>query len=81
MKTVREFTNQIQAALLQSVLRDNEIDAVLLDEHAAAWARAPLLIPIRLQVPDEQLAEAMSLIAEFDASPESSGDVAAEPPI
>jgi hypothetical protein len=29
MITIREFTNQIEAALIQSLLKDNEIDSIL----------------------------------------------------
>jgi hypothetical protein len=49
MITIREFTNQIEAALIQSLLKDNEIDSILADENARAWAGAPNLVPIRLQ--------------------------------
>jgi len=55
--------------MLQSFLKDNEIDSFLADEHSSAWGRAPLLIPIRLQVPEDQVETAVSLIKQFEDSP------------
>ncbi len=69
MITIKEFTNQIEAGILQSFLKDNEIDSILADEHSAAWGRAPLLIPIRLQVSEDQAEQAISLIKQFEDSP------------
>jgi len=70
MITIREFTNQIEAALIQSLLKDNEIDSILADENARAWVRAPNLVPIRLQVPEEQVEQAKALLTEIDNAPE-----------
>ncbi len=70
MKTVHEFTDQIHAGLLLSVLQDNKIDATLVDENASAWGEARLLAPIRLQVPDQQFERALSLIEEFENAPD-----------
>ena len=69
MVTVKECSNQIHAALLQSVLADNEIDSVLTDEHASAWCTAPFLVPIRLQVPEAQADKARLLIKEYEFRP------------
>jgi len=69
MITIREFTNQIEAALIQSLLKDNEIDSILADENARAWVGAPNLVPIRLQVPDEQVKQAKALLTQFDNAP------------
>lgn len=66
MITIREFTNQIEAALIQSLLKDNEIDSILADENARAWAGAPNLVPIRLRVSEEQDEQAKSLLTEID---------------
>jgi hypothetical protein len=74
MTTIKEFTNQAEAALLQSFLRNGEIDAVLVDEHAAAWCRAPLLVPIRVQVPDEQVDDALSLLQSLEDSSPTAAD-------
>jgi hypothetical protein len=58
MITIREFPNQIEASLVQSFLKDNEIDSILADENARAWVGAQNLVPIRLQVPEEQAEQA-----------------------
>ena len=70
MITIREFTNQIEAALIQSLLKDNEIDSILVDENARAWVGAPNLVPIRLQVPEEQVEQAKAFLTEIDNAPE-----------
>ncbi len=69
MVTIREFSNQIEAGLIQSFLRDSEIEAILADENAQAWVRAPNLVPIRLQVPEAQAEQARALLAQFDDAP------------
>ena len=69
MKTIREFSNQIEAGLVQSFLSDNEIDSILADENARAWVGATNLIPLRLQVPEAQAAQAKALLAQFDNAP------------
>jgi hypothetical protein len=69
MKTIREFSNQIEAGLVQSFLSDNEIDSILADENARAWVGAPNLVPIRLQVSEAQAAHARALLAQFDKAP------------
>lgn len=68
MVTVREFPNQIGAALAQTFLGANGVDAVLADENAHAWIAAAALVPIRLQVPEEQAETARELLAQFDAA-------------
>ena len=74
MITIREFTNQIEAGLVQSFLKDNEIDSILADENARAWVGAQNLVPIRLQVPDEQAEQATELLAQYDNAPTLGGD-------
>lgn len=74
MITIREFTNQVEAALIQSVLKDNEIDSILADEHARAWIGARNLVPIRLQVPEDQVERANALLKQFYTAPTVSGD-------
>jgi len=69
MITIREFANQIEAGLVQSFLSDNEIDSILADENARAWVGAPNLVPIRLQLPEEQAEQAQALLAQFDNAP------------
>jgi len=66
MITIREFANQIEAGIVQSFLSDNEIDSILADENARAWVGAPNLVPIRLQVPEEQAEQAKALLDKYD---------------
>jgi hypothetical protein len=66
MKTLREFTDPIRAGIVQSFLRDNEIDAVLLDEDASAWTAGRLLVPVRLAVPSDQEDAAQNLLKQFE---------------
>lgn len=69
MTTVRELIDPVQAGLLQAFLEDHEIEAILSDEGASAWTGARLLVPVRLQVPDDQAEQASALLKEFDAEP------------
>ncbi len=69
MITIRELTNTVEAGLLVSFLNDNDIEAVLTDENASAWVAARLLVPIRLQVPEEQAERALALLKEFEDAP------------
>ena len=69
MITIREFTDQVQAGMIQSYLSDNEIDSMLADENANSWMGARMLAPIRLQVPDEQAEKAKDLLEKFDNAP------------
>ncbi len=66
MKTLREFTDPVRAGIVQSFLKDNEIDAVLLDQGASAWTAGRILIPVRLAVPIEQEEVAQNLLNQFD---------------
>ncbi len=66
MKTLREFTDPVRAGIVQSFLKDNEIDAVLLDQGASAWTAGRLLIPVRLAVPFEQEEAAETLLNQFE---------------
>ena len=74
MKTIRSFTNQAEAALCTSFLQANGFEAVLLDECSFRFEYAPLAIPIRLQVPEEQVVEALALLEglreEWDEYPD-----------
>jgi hypothetical protein len=65
VKTLREFTDPIRAGIVQSFLRDNEVDAVLLDEASSAWTAGRLLVPGRLAVPSDQEDAAQNLLKQF----------------
>lgn len=69
MITIREFTDQVEAVMIQSFLSDNEIDSILADENAHSAIGALILIPIRLQVPEEQAEKAKVLLEQFDNAP------------
>ena len=68
MITIREYTDAVQAGLARSYLEENGIDVFLTDENASAWIGARLLVPIRLQVPEEQEGEARQLLAACETS-------------
>jgi hypothetical protein len=69
MITIREFTDQVQAGMIQSFLSDNEIHSILADENANSWSGVKMLIPIRLQVPDKQVQRAKELLKRYDNAP------------
>lgn len=60
MTTIRTLSNQGEAAFLLSVLQGNGFDAVLLDEGVFQYAA--IMAPMRIQVPDEQAAEALNFL-------------------
>lgn len=62
MTTIRSFTNQAEASLCLSFLQAHGIDAVLLDEQSFCWNVPSMAIPVRLQIPEEQASEALSLL-------------------
>lgn len=66
MKTLREFTDPILAGIAQSFLKDNEIDAVLLDEGSSAWVAARFLVPVRMAVPFDQEDSARELLKQIE---------------
>lgn len=61
MTTIKILSNQGEAALLLSVLQDNEYDAVLL--HEGPFQFPPVTATMRLQVPDEQAAAALTFLS------------------
>ena len=66
VKTLREFTDSIRTGIVQSFLRDNEVDAVLLDEASSAWTAGRLLVLVRLAVPSDQEDAAQDLLKQFE---------------
>ena len=69
MITIREFTDQAQAGLIQSFLSDNEIESILADENAHSNIGASMLVPIRLQVSEDEVEKAKVLLEQFDNAP------------
>ena len=66
MRTIRTFIDQAEAAVVLSFLKDNDIEAVLLDENSSSYTVARFAVPIRLQVPDQQAGYANALLENFD---------------
>jgi hypothetical protein len=66
MITIREFSDQVEAGLIQSFLSDNEIDSILADENANSWIGVRILVPIRLQVSEEDVEKAKRFLKQFD---------------
>ena len=62
MTAIRSFTNQAEAALCLSFLQAHGIDAVLLDEESFSAYGGGAAIPIRLQAPESQAVEAVSIL-------------------
>ncbi|MEO6847738.1 MAG: DUF2007 domain-containing protein [Chthoniobacterales bacterium] len=67
MITIRTFTDSIEAGVVASFLKDNEIEAVLLDENSGGLGG--FNVPVRLQVDEDKAEEANKLLHEFDDAP------------
>jgi len=65
MVTVRTYWNPAQAALAKSLLDDYEIVSALTDENSSLYGRAPMAMPIRLMVLEDQ-AEMAARILDND---------------
>jgi SAM-dependent methyltransferase len=64
MVTLRAFSTQAEAALAKSVLDDHNITSALADEASYLYGGAPLAMPVRLLVPEEQAEEAARILAD-----------------
>ncbi|MEY2494040.1 MAG: putative prokaryotic signal transducing protein [Verrucomicrobiota bacterium] len=58
MVTLRAFSNPAEAALAKSLLDDHNILCTLADENAYLYGGAPLAMPVRLLVAEDQAEEA-----------------------
>ena len=77
MQTIWVFGNLLDASHGVSLLQAEGFDAVLLDEDAFLNGYGP----IRLQVPEQQVADAVELLKSFrDATPELVDDLPGDPP-
>jgi hypothetical protein len=62
MVTLRTFPTQASAALAKSVLDDHNITSSLADENSSLYGGAPLAMPVRLLVAEEQAEEAAYIL-------------------
>lgn len=62
METIRSFLNISEAGFAVSLLTSAGIHAVLADEHAFTLGPASLSSGIRLQVPEEEVERALSIL-------------------
>lgn len=65
MQTINHYTNQGEASFAASLLQSEGFEAVLLDEGSFLFNYAGASIPIRLQVPADQAAEAVAFLKAF----------------
>lgn len=63
MKTIRTYSNPGEAGFFQSLLEASGVDATL-DHEASAAAIPTGIVSARLQVPEDQFAEAERILAE-----------------
>ncbi len=62
MVTLRAFSSPARAALAKSLLDDHNIICSLADENAYLYGGAPLAMPVRILVADEQAEEAEQIL-------------------
>ena len=64
MVTLRAFFTPAEAALAKSLLDDHGIASSLADENSWLYGGAPLAMPVRLMVAEEQLEEAARILED-----------------
>ena len=64
MVTLRAFSTAAEAALAKSLLDDHGIVSSLADENSYLYGGAPLAMPVRLLVAEEQLEEAARILTD-----------------
>jgi Putative prokaryotic signal transducing protein len=69
MTTIRSFSNQAEASLGASFLKANGIEAVLLDDGGFDNFGGGVAVPVRLQVPEEDAAQALELLESGEDLP------------
>ena len=65
MTTIATFTDAIRADFAASYLQSRDVAAVLADRDAASYIGASNLVPIRLQVPENKIEEAMTILKDL----------------
>jgi hypothetical protein len=66
MVTLRAFSNPAEAALAKSLLDDHNILCSLADENSYLYGGAPLAMPVRLMVAEDQAEEANRILENPD---------------
>src|SRR5689334_10407578 len=69
MVTLRTYADPVAAGFAKSTLEANGIVCSLADEGANAWGGAPLAMPIRLLVNDEQADDARRILDDAANQP------------
>jgi hypothetical protein len=71
MIAIRVYWNPAEAALEKSLLDNYEVACSLFHENANLYGRAPMAMPIRLVVPDDQADWAICILnGNFEAAAE-----------
>ena len=68
MVTLRAYLNSTDALVAKAHLDEQAIPCAIADEMAHLYGGAPFAMPIRLQVPEEHLAEATRVLEELDVA-------------
>lgn len=61
-----EVIGRWKAEVIETLLRAEEIDVVLIEESVAASTQQPTFTPVKIYVPKESLQRARSLLKAFD---------------
>jgi len=64
MKTLRAFSSPAEAGLAKSLLDDHDIVCSLADENSWLYGGAPLAMPVRLLVAEDQFEEAARILKD-----------------
>lgn len=61
-----EVIGRWKAEVIETLLRAEEIDVVLIEESVAASTQQPTFTPVKIYVPKESLQRARNLLKAFD---------------
>ena len=66
MITPRSYANSIEAGMTKSTLEAHDISCALADENANVYGGAPLAMPVRLLVSEDQVDEAKQVLEDAE---------------